>query len=337
MDGELTRLPVDDSRWQAFVTGRREATPLQSPAWSAFLSECYDFKSFVLAAETDDRIVAGVPVIEVRRPLGARRWISLPFTDECNVLGDMPSWFPRALDDARRASGVVSHEIRGPAAGASRWSQGYVHRLVLAPGLDAITRAYRSSVRQGIRVAEREGVAVRFGDDPADLVETFYGLHVRTRRRLGVPVQRRRYFRLLWERIIAPGGGFVLVAEHRSTPVAAAVFLQSASTVLYKYGASDDRHWKLRANNALFQTAIARAVGDGAEVFDWGRTDFADEGLRRFKAGWGSEETELAYSILGRVAPTTRRSNGGLTRSIIRHSPAAVSRIAGALLYRYAA
>ena len=337
MGNGLLRLHPDDSRWQAFVKGRRDATPLQLPVWPSFLAECYGFTSFVLAVETADRIVAGLPVIEVRRPLGRRRWVSLPFTDECSPLGDVPSWLPKALDDTRRESGVASHEIRGRVQGTSSWSQGYVHRLSLAPGLDAITGAYRSSVRQGIRVAEREGVTVRAGDDPADLVETFYTLHVKTRRRLGVPVQRRRYFQLLWERVIAPGNGFVLVAEHRSTPVAAAVFLQSPGTVLYKYGASDDRHWNLRANNALFHTAITRAVADGADVFDWGRTDFDDEGLRRFKANWGSSEEELTYSRLGAAPPTARLSAGGFTRTIIRRSPAAVSRLAGALLYRYAA
>ena len=337
MSVTLTRLPLDEPRWQAFVTSRREATPLHLPAWTTFLADCYGFDSFVLAAETGSRIVAGIPVIVAPRPFTKKRWVSLPFSDRCEPLGEVTSEFAAGLDEARRDAGVAALELRGGLPDAAGWSAGYIHRLPLAPGIETLTRAYHSSIRQGIRVAAREGVSVRIGDRPNDLVETFYSLHVRTRRRLGVPVQRRRYFRLLWERLIAPGHGFVLVAEHGSTPIAAAVFLQSAGTVLYKYGASDDRSWKLRPNNALFEHAIARAATDGADFFDWGRTDFADEGLRRFKANWGSDEEELTYCELGGGAPRSQRAGGGLARSVIRRSPAAVSRLAGALLYRYAA
>ncbi len=337
MSVTLTRLPLDEPRWHAFVASRREAAPLHLPAWTTFLADCYRFESFVLAAEVEGRIVAGIPVLQVRRPFGKKRWVSLPFSDRCELLGDVPTDFVAALDEQRRGAGVATLELRGSLPGIAGWSPGYVHRLALAPGIDALTRGYHSSVRQGIRVAAREGVSVRTGEQAGDLVETFYSLHVRTRRRLGVPVQRRRYFRLLWERLIAPGHGFVLVAEHDSTPIAAAVFLRSAGTVLYKYGASDDRSWKLRANNALFEHAIARAAADGADWFDWGRTDFADDGLRRFKANWGSDEEELTYSRLGGGVPRPSGAGGGLSRSVIRRSPAAVSRLAGALLYRYAA
>ena len=264
--------------------------------------------------------------------------MSLPFTDECGLLGDVPPWLPDALDDKRRSSGVASHEIRGRLAGAPSWSQGYVHRLSLAPGLDAITSAYRSSVRQGIRVAEREGVTVRTAGDPADLVETFYRLHVRTRRRLGVPVQRRRYFQLLWER--ADRTRQRLRARRRTT-----IDSCCRSRVL-----AEREHGPLQVRSVGRPSLEPSGeqctvpIGDharrrcGADHFDWGRTDFADDGLRRFKANWGSDEEELTYSQLGAVAqPTTRSSGRGVARTIIRRSPAAVSRLAGALLYRYAA
>jgi CelD/BcsL family acetyltransferase involved in cellulose biosynthesis len=333
----LTRLPLDEPRWQAFVAGRRDATPLHLPAWTTFLADCYGFESFVLAAESERRVVAGIPVIVAPRPFGKKRWVSLPFSDRCEPLGEVTSEFVADLDQARRDAGVATLELRGRLPNVAGWSAGHVHRLPLAPGIETLTRAYHSSIRQGIRVAAREGVSVRTADRESDLVETFYSLHVRTRRRLGVPVQRRRYFRLLWERLIDPGHGFVLVAEHESTPIAAAVFLRSAGTVLYKYGASDDRSWKLRPNNALFEHAIAQAAAEGADFFDWGRTDFADDGLRRFKANWGSDEEELTYCRLGGGAPRPQGAGGRLSRSVIRRSPAAVSRLAGALLYRYAA
>ena len=149
-------------------------------------------------------------------------------------------------------------------------------------------RSYRGSIRQGIRAAAREGVVVRQATRSPDVTHTFYGLHVATRRRLGVPVQRRRILRAA----LGPSPRTRArlrshLAERDGVALAGAVFLRSNGVVLYKYGASDARHWRLRANNALFHEAISVAVAGGARLFDWGRTGFEDEGLRRFKASLG--------------------------------------------------
>lgn len=336
----LMTLPLGDPRWSDFVAHRPEATALHLPAWGEFLADCYGFTSFALTLQQDGRIVAGLPVIQTRNALRKRRWVSLPFTDECQPLGESSALLAEEADAARRDAGVGSFEVRGTLAAGRLLPQGYSHRLALQGDLDALTRGYRSSVRQGIRVAAREGVTVRVADTAADLTHTFYPLHVATRRRLGVPVQRLRYFRLLWERLIDPGHGFVMIAERGTDPLAAAVFLHNERNVLYKYGASNAAHWKLRPNNALFQAAIAHSVELGLQTFDWGRTDFEDEGLRRFKAGWGSQETELTYSTLGEArepAPTSASSQHRLARGLIRRSPSPVCRMTGALLYRYAA
>jgi Acetyltransferase (GNAT) domain len=338
---ELVRLEIDDPRWFEFVATRPEATPLQEPAWASFIAQCYGFNAFVLALKEGERLTAGIPVIETRKPLGRRRWLSLPFTDECGPLGDEDgkSELTAEVDVVRRGERVSSHEIRAAIPDAAQRLRGVSHRLILHDDLDAIVRNYRSSIRQGIRVASREGVVVRRAESSRDLTHTFYAMHVATRRRLGVPVQRRRYFALLWERLIAPGKGFVLLAERARVPLAGAVFLHSNRFVIYKYGASDAAHWRLRANTTLFHEAISRSVDSGRRIFDWGRTDLEDEGLRRFKSSWGSIESELFYSTLGVQRAEDRRGGHAaeLARGVIRRSPKAVSRLAGALLYRYAA
>jgi GNAT acetyltransferase-like protein len=332
------RLALDDPRWAAFVSSRPEATPFHQPAWASFLSEAYNFDAFAIALERNDTLTAGIPVLEVRTLLRRRRWVSLPFTDECGPLGEAVAELTAAIDTARRLAGVGSHEVRaGLPAGTSR-RHAVSHHLRLGDDLESLMRGYRSSVRQGIRVAAREGVVVRQATHSQDLTHTFYGLHVATRRRLGVPVQRRRYFELLWDRVIESGNGFALIAERDGIALAAAVFLQSNGVVLYKYGASDASHWRLRANNALFHQAISHAVAGGFRVFDWGRTDFEDEGLRRFKASWGSTEHELVYTTLGEETSTAMGGGraAALSRAVIRRSPSAVGRLAGALFYRYA-
>jgi CelD/BcsL family acetyltransferase involved in cellulose biosynthesis len=151
-------------------------------------------------------------------------------------------------------------------------------------------------------------------------------------------VQRRQFFRLLWQRVIEPGDGFLLIAEAGREPVAAAVFLGGARVITYKYGASNAAAWSLRPNHLLFWTAIRRACECGYVELDFGRTDLADTGLRAFKAGWATVEEPLEYMTLSERPPSEGRGRAAhLLSGLIRRSPNFVCRALGALFYRYAA
>ena len=159
-----------------------------------------------------------------------------------------------------------------------------------------------------------------------------------TRRRLGVPIQPRRFFRLLAKRFLARDLGFVISAHVDQVPVAAALFLNWNGVLVYKYGASDPRYWEYRPNNLLFHEAIRWGCEHGYHTFDWGRTDLDDQGLREFKCGWGGQEEPLVYSVIVDTPP--RLSSGRIKRAmsaIIRRSPSLICQAIGELAYRYAA
>jgi CelD/BcsL family acetyltransferase involved in cellulose biosynthesis len=161
---------------------------------------------------------------------------------------------------------------------------------------------------------------------------------VLTRRRQGVPSQPWRYFRLLWEQMLEPGHGFVLLAHHGGTAVAGAVYLLGGRTVTYKYGASDDRSLSLRPNHAVMSAAIEWATERRYTWFDFGRTDLDNPGLMRFKESWGAQERPLCYtSLSGPPRYHARSPLHVVAAPVIRHSPALVCRGLGRLLYRYAA
>ncbi len=311
------------------------------------LAECYRFRAFGLAlADADGQLIAGVPVVEKRGLLGGRQWISLPFTDFCPPLvgGDrrQQARLEVEIDAARREAGVGLVELRATPASDSAFAVegGLRHTLQLEPDPEAVYRRFNpKKVRHAIRYAERNGVRVLQGEHADELCRTFYALQTATRRRLGVPVQPRRYFSLLWRRIVEPGLGFVLVARIRERPVAAAVFLAWNGTVVYKYSASDASAWSLRPNNALLWHAMRWACENGYSTFDFGRTDSANEGLRSFKRGWGTEEAPLVYARMGRTEPRPMGAGrvAGVGRTVIRRSPSFVCRAVGKALYRYAA
>ncbi len=334
-------LDLDDPRWLGFVAGRPEASGFHHPAWSRVLAEAYGFRPFALAlAREDGSLAAGLPLMEVRG-LRGRRWISLPFTDNCPPLAG-PDDEPRllsAVDSERRRAGIGRVEIRAPAGDAPwrRFERGVLHARALGADAEAVKSTFAPQVRRDVARAEREGVSVFRGERRGDLVETFYRLHLQTRRRHGVPIQPRRFFELLWERVLEPGLGFVLIAEGGGESVAAAVFLAWNRTLTYKFGASDPAAWGLRPNHALFWEAIRWACDHGYATLDLGRSDLANEGLRMFKSRWGASESELVYSALGEGA---ERRSGRLERALgvtIRHSPSWVCRLTGELLYKQAA
>jgi len=341
---EVVVRPLRDPAWTAFVADHPRALPFHHPSWAAMLADCYGFRAFCLTVDDDaGRIVAGLPVIEVRRRPGPPRWVSLPFTDHCPPLtaGIDEAQLVERLDAARRAHGISRLEVRAELPGPLAQPHGtfVTHELPLdRPEGDIFASLHANQVRRNIRRAERAGVTIRLGAVERDLTEVFYRLHARTRHRLGVPVQPLRYFHVLWRQVLHLGLGVVFIAELAGEPVAGAVFLAARGGCVYKYGASDERRWDARPNHLLFWEAIRWAVRQGCPTFDFGRTDLEDTGLREFKSRWGTVERELGYRVL--ADGPCRPRQGGLptsVRSVIRHGPRVLPRALGRVLYRYTA
>jgi CelD/BcsL family acetyltransferase involved in cellulose biosynthesis len=345
MSVEPTLLELEDPRWAAFVSNGAGGTPFHHPAWAQLLAETYGYRGFALAVcDEGGRPTAGVPLLEVRTLSRRRRWISLPFTDECAPLApdaaarhDLAAALARAQERLR----APAIEVRG-ALEEIGWRTGadaVVHVLDLGEDLEATRKRFsRSRVVRNISRAEREGVVVRRAAGAADL-EAFYALHARTRRRQGVPVQPRRFFELIWSRLVERDLAFILLADAGPRrAVAGALFLAWNGTTIYKFGASDPESLPHRPNHLIFWTAIQEACARGDRRFDFGRTDLGNDGLRSFKSGWGAAERPLAYSTLERGAADGAEGFAARAMGVaIRRGPAWVCRGVGETLYRYAA
>jgi CelD/BcsL family acetyltransferase involved in cellulose biosynthesis len=338
-------LDLECPEWAEFALEHPETTGFHDPRWAIFLADCYGFRAFAFVMRDQERgIRAGLPVVEVRMPLKRPKWVSLPFTDRCTPLLSAPGDGPMlvtALEGFAAEAGIARTEIRAEVVPAGHVAEAVTHTLSLQRDPSAVFAGFhRSQVQRNVRRAEREGVSVRRADSIGDLTETFYDLHVATRRRLGVPVQRKRFFRMLWRDVLEPGAGYALLATKGTAAIAGAVFLTSRHVTTYKFGASDARALSARPNHAVFWEAIRAACEAGHSVFDFGRTDLEDTGLRAFKSGWGAEEEALVYSVLGeptRLTTQSPRTWAHLLRPVIRRSPTWVCRSLGAGLYRYTA
>jgi CelD/BcsL family acetyltransferase involved in cellulose biosynthesis len=339
----LQLLPQSHTAWSELLERSEDRTPFHHPAWSSLLSECYGYRSFAAVLMEGSHALAGMPLIELRSLLGQRRWVSLPFTDECRPLGataaDGAELLTR-LASTRVDSGLSSIEIRAEVDSPSAWRQvaGFSHVLDLDPDPEVVRRKlHRSRVQLSLATAESGPLRVEWATEERDLVDVFYRLHVTTRRRQGVPVQPRRFFRLLWSNLIHPGLGRLSIAYAGKTPVAGALYLAWGNTVVYKFAASDRAHWSLCPNHLVLWEGIRWGCENGFQRFDFGRTDLENEGLRAFKGGWGTREELLRYSLAADAAPSPQRSRlARATGGVIKHSPAVVCRALGEAFYGHA-
>jgi CelD/BcsL family acetyltransferase involved in cellulose biosynthesis len=337
-------LAHNDPAWLEFVAAHPSANAFHRPAWSEVLAATYGYPCSVLAQrDADGRIVAGLPVARVRQPFGRHRLVSLPFTDYCPLLADPHAdvaRFVTALSLWREDVAASVLEVRDelPAPGSLPQVVGTRHIVDLEGDSEAVFNRFdKGRIRNRINSAREQGVEAVLGSSREHLAD-FYRLHCLTRRRLGVPVQPWRFFENIFEKVIAPGLGFFVVAAFAGRPVAAALFLAWNRQLIYKFSASDRERWTRGANHLVLWTAMAWGCAAGYRSIDLGRTDAAHESLRVFKAGWRARELPLVYSHLG-AAPRTAPS-GLASRAmaqVIRRSPTVVCRTVGELLYRYAA
>jgi CelD/BcsL family acetyltransferase involved in cellulose biosynthesis len=334
----------DDPRWLRLVMAHPDATAFHLPAWSSAVATTYGYQGLVVVMATHDgRVLGGLPVVACRRPLGGRRLVSLPFTDHCAplVTPGAAADFAEALSEWRRADGAAALEVRdqlSPKADARLQVIGTRHLLALEADAESVFRRFdRSRIQKRIRTATAAGVETVISRSRADLA-VFYRLHCSTRRRLGVPVQPLRFFENVWEKLVEPGLGFIVLARFGDRPIGAALFLAANRRLIYKYSASDSAQWNLRPNLMILWAAIAWGCANSYTMLDMGRTDAGNESLRVFKAGWGSEEVPLVYTQFG--AASDGLGHGSVARvlaHVIRRSPTLVCRALGETLYRYAA
>jgi hypothetical protein len=229
-------------------------------------------------------------------------------------------------------------EIReGKALGGSaKPAVGFLgHVLDLRGGPEVLLARLKSSVRRALRKAERSALNIQVARTREATLE-YYGLHCQTRRRHGLPPQPLSFFLNIYEEVIKPGFGFVVMAKTGPRPVAAAVYFHFGKKAVYKFGASDESLQDLRGNNFVMWEAIQFLAQNGAESLHFGRTSLGNEGLRRFKLTWGTEEEKIEYLKFDATAGTWlsgRDAVAGFHNTVFSRLPLSLNRLAGSIIY----
>jgi hypothetical protein len=335
------RDPTSGEDWDPLVQTHPEAGFFHGSAWANVLHDTYGHDPFYILAVQDGRVLGLLPVMEVRSVLTGRRGVALPFSDECPPLesGRVSGrvLFEKALEIGR-ARGWKYLECRGSHGVDEKADPSvsfYAHTLDLTGGEQELFEGLDGSTRRAVRKAEHEGLRFEVARN-LDGMRIFYQLHCRTRRKHGLPPQPFGFFRAILMRILEREAGFIGLVYQGAEPVAALVFFYFGRRAIYKYGASDERHLNLRANNLAMWEGIRWLAHQGFRELHFGRTSLGNEGLRRYKLGWGAAERRLdywCYDLKKNTFVVERDRAKGWHNRLFRVLPLPVCRWMGSALY----
>jgi Acetyltransferase (GNAT) domain len=336
--------PARQPGWDALVAGQPHSSFFHSAAWAEVLAETYGYApNYFTIQETNGNLQALLPLMEVDSWLTGRRGVSLPFTDDSEPFYADENAFKKVYEtvlDFGRARKWKYVEFRGgrkffrdvPASLSF-----YGHELDLTVDEEQLFGRVDNSVRRAIRKAEKAGVTVEVTDTP-EAVQIFYKLLCGTRKKHGMPPQPFGFFQNIHKHVLSKKLGNVILARFEGRPIAAAVYFRTGTRAIYKYGASDEAFQQLRGNNLVMWEAIKWHARQGCESLHLGRTSLHNNGLRRFKLGWGAEEQPIEYvkyDLRQERFVTDRDESAGWHNQVFKRLPIFASRLVGAGLYRH--
>ncbi len=337
--------PLADTRWDELVARHPNASVFHQRGWLEALARTYGYEPYVVtSAPFGEPLENGIVVCRVSSWMTGTRLVSLPFSDHCEPLlskcdeaEEFTNWMRVACDLQQwkyvelRPLLMACHGANDLQPSCSYW----FHELDLSPSLDQIfRRLHNNSFRRKVRRAEREQLLYEAGRTE-QLAGEFYRLLLSTRRRHQLLPQPRGWFRNLFE---CMGDKLqIRIARKNGVPIAAMLTLRHRTSVVYKYGCSDERFHNLGGMPFLFWKLVEDSKASGAEKIDFGRTDLDNEGLTAFKDRFGTSRKLLTYY---RYTKNSTRgvaalSDSPMVRQFFSILPAVVSSVAGRILYRH--
>lgn len=334
----LTDIGLDD--YQDFVETHPDSTIFHHKRWIDLLCDQHGFTCRIPAVKLDGKIIAAVPFLETQSLFGTKKLVSLPFTDALAVLADADSVpkLKRRLESEsyRHYSAIVARTQSPTEIGASSDVAWLRHTVDTSRSIDHIYSDFDRRLKTNIRRAERSHLTYSCNTS-AEAMQKFYELQVKTRRKIGVPVQPRRFFSRLQEQIIEQDFGFIGLVNQGDKSIAAGVFLFYNGTMIYKYSAADPQQLSCRPNEFLAFNAIRSAVDLDCHLFDFGISKPSQTGLRRYKTKFGAVESNVYREVIAGEQQTLPEDSKAmaLASMVIKNSPEFVCKAIGESLYKY--
>jgi len=298
----VTRSAEPPATWAGAVAAA-SGTFYHDPRWVRAIADCFGFKLTCLTASANGEVVGVLALAEVPPLVGPRRLVSLPFSYVAGPLSWRPGVDDLLAGEARRLAtevGARRVELKRRDAAESvpdQWNRTVAYhtfRVDTTGGVDRVwSTLHQSSVRRGIRKAERSLVVERGGSKSDWLLMS--RMQDLTARRHALPPPPKRFFVDCCRQLQDQGLARLYLARESSGDVVGAATLWTGTTEwIYAFGGARQDKLGLRPNHLLLWTALKDAIEAGV-TFDLGRASPRQSGLVQFKERWGGVKVPLMY------------------------------------------
>lgn len=335
--------PSKVKNWNEIILNFPDYSFFHSSNWAKLIERTYNYKSNYFVFKDGNNYDAILPLMVVNSSLTGKRAVSLPFTDYCEPLISNQQEFKKILNEVFnfcKNNNLKYYELRGGQQYLEETSPStfdYNHTLELCDDEDVLFKKFSSNTKRNIKKAKREDISVEISNSLSALND-FYEMNCITRKKHGLPPQPKKFFNNLYEFILKTDSGFISIAKHKGKSIAASVYLLIGDKAIYKFGASLMEYQNLRANNLVMWEAIKHCAANDYKSFCFGRTEPDNEGLRRFKLGWGTEESVLniyRYDFNRNDFITIKTKTTGFHNKIFNKAPLPVLKALGSIIYRH--
>ncbi|HEU4642457.1 MAG TPA: FemAB family XrtA/PEP-CTERM system-associated protein [Gemmatimonadaceae bacterium] len=294
--------------WDALARSSPGFTHFHLHGWKGVMERVFGHECIYLEARDDAGRLAGVlPLVRVKSVMFGHYLVSMPFLNYGGPLGSDAA--VRALADRAgalaAADGVRLLELRSRIPlpldlPVSHRKITVVLDLPNDPGV--LWKRLDAKVRSQVRRPQKEGITVRFG---ADQVAPFFEVFARHMRDLGTPTQPLRLFETIAEAF--PEDAWFGCAYLGDRAVACGCAFRWGNELEMTWASSLVEVKRLAPNMLLYWSFMERAIGEGIELFNFGRCS-PGAGTHRFKLQWGSRDEPLWWYARAREEGTTTPS-----------------------------
>ncbi len=336
--------PLEISNWNDLILKHKNYSFFHTQEWADVIAKSYGYEPLYFTIYSGTEILAGIPSFYIKSYLTGNRLVSLPFSDFCEPIflsvNDAEEIKKFIIDFAKRQK-LKYVEFRSSDTKFPFDAQEYMtdlrHILFLNKKEDELFKAFSENNRRNIKKASKSNVKVDVHNNTNGL-NAFYDMFCVTRKKHGLPPQPFSFFQNIFDIIIQPGLGDIILAEHDNKFIAGAVYFKVGKKVLYKYGASYPEFNDLRGNNAVMWFAIKKYLNEKYEEFDFGKTEALHEGLRKFKLGWNTVEKFIFTTHFdldkGEYLSVSTKTEG-FHNKIFVNLPIQALKLIGGLLYKH--
>lgn len=279
------------ARWNALTKQLGEHSPSRRLEWLRILQEGLAQQPLLLEAKCDGKTVGMLPLTLLDTFLFGKFLVGLPYLNVGGVAATDEATAKQLIDVAVELSDQLDvrhlelrHESAIPHSAFNHQLTEKVHmRLSLPPRADDLWKSIGPKVRNQVRKAEKEGLAIAWGR--GELLCEFYAVYSHNMRDLGTPVFGRRLFESIFRNL--DEAAEICIARHQGRTLAAALLIHDLG-VTEVPSASSLRRWNyLNGNMLVYWHLLKRAIERGQSVFDFGRSSVGSS-TYRFKSQWGA-------------------------------------------------